>query len=130
MSDKKPTSAARKKAMLSALEKSLGVVTPACRAVGVDRATHYRWMETDLKYKEAVIDIENVALDFVESKLHKSIESGSDPAMIFYLKTKGKKRGYIEKTEVSAEVTGKDGKDLFPSLSTDELTNLVKELKL
>lgn len=128
MAATKPTTAERKKAMLVALEKSLGIVTPACKAVGIDRATHYRWLETDLKYKAAVLDLENVALDFVETKLHKSIESGSDPAMIFYLKTKGKKRGYIEKTEVSAEITGKDGKDLFPSLTDDELNKLINGL--
>ena len=30
-----------KKAMLEALEKSLGVVTSACKNVGIGRTTHY-----------------------------------------------------------------------------------------
>ena len=30
-----------KKAMVDALEKSLGVVTTACKSVGIDRGTHY-----------------------------------------------------------------------------------------
>ena len=32
-----------KKAMLEALEKSLGVVTSACKNVGIGRTTHYLW---------------------------------------------------------------------------------------
>ena len=31
-----------KKAMIIALEKSLGIVTPACKNVGISRDTHYR----------------------------------------------------------------------------------------
>ena len=60
-----------KKAMLEALEKSLGVVTSACKAVEISRETHYRWMREDENYKQAVDDLANVALDFAESQLHK-----------------------------------------------------------
>jgi hypothetical protein len=41
-----------------------------------------------------------VALDFAESQLHKQIQSGEVSSTIFYLKTKGKKRGYVERSEV------------------------------
>ncbi len=88
-----------KRAMIEALEKSLGIVTTACKTVGISRQTHYNWLN-DPAYKEAVDGIQEMALDFAESKLHKSIESGSDTATIFYLKCKGKKRGYIEKSEL------------------------------
>lgn len=95
----------RKEAMLQALEKSLGVVTTAARVVGIERTTHYNWMNTDEEYKEAVISIEDVALDFAESKLHSMINNEDTAATIFYLKTKGKKRGYIERQEF----TGSEG---------------------
>ncbi|MCC6448747.1 MAG: hypothetical protein IT215_08705, partial [Chitinophagaceae bacterium] len=36
-----------KKAMIEALEKSLGVVTTAAKAVGIDRSTHYDWYNND-----------------------------------------------------------------------------------
>ena len=42
--------------MLDALEKSLGVVTAACKTVGVGRTTHYLWMDTDPEYKAALRD--------------------------------------------------------------------------
>ena len=90
----------RKKAMLDALEKSLGVVTTAAKNVGIERVTHYRWMEADREYKAAVEELENVALDFAESHLHKQIKDGSTSATQFLLKTKGKPRGYVEKQEI------------------------------
>jgi len=89
-----------KKAMIEALEKSLGVVTAACKSVGIGRTTHYMWMDQDPEYKRAVQEISDVALDFAETHLHKQIKEGSSTSTIFYLKTKGKKRGYIERQEV------------------------------
>jgi len=91
---------AQKKAMIQALEKSLGIVTSACKVVGIARQTHYNWME-DEEYKAAVEELGDVALDFAESKLHKLIDSGNPAATIFYLKTKGKERGYVERQEIA-----------------------------
>ena len=89
-----------KKALLEALEKSLGVVTTACNSVGIDRSTFYEYVKNDAKFADAVADVDNIALDFAESQLHKQIQNGEVSSTIFYLKTKGKKRGYIEKSEV------------------------------
>jgi hypothetical protein len=105
-----------KKAMLEALEKSLGVVTSACKTVDISRETHYRWLREDADYKAAVEGLSDVALDFAESQLHKQIKDGNSTATIFFLKTKGKKRGYIERQEVEVasgkmfqiEVLGED----------------------
>ena len=66
-------------AMLEALEKTLGVVTTAANIVGVDRTTHYVWMDTDEDYRLAVRDIDDVAIDFAESHLHKQIKKGNTP---------------------------------------------------
>jgi hypothetical protein len=98
-----------KKAMIEALEKSLGIVTTACKQVGIARVTHYEWMKTDAEYKEAVESIADLALDFAESQLHKQIQNGEVSSTIFYLKTKGKKRGYIERTEL----TGTEGQPII-----------------
>ena len=40
-----------KRATVEALEKALGVVSVACRAVGISRDTHYRWLREDEDYK-------------------------------------------------------------------------------
>jgi hypothetical protein len=89
-----------KKALLEALEKSLGVVTTACKLVGIARSTFYEYVKDDPEFAEAVKDINEVTIDFAESQLHKQIKDGNTTATIFYLKTKGKKRGYVEKTEI------------------------------
>ena len=93
-----------KKAMIEALEKSLGIVTTACKSVGINRGTHYEWLKLDLDYKSSVESIEDMTLDFVESQLHKQISKGEVSSTIFYLKTKGKKRGYIEKTIIEGDL--------------------------
>jgi predicted DNA-binding transcriptional regulator AlpA len=90
-----------KKAVIEALESALGVVTSACKKAGVGRTTFYQWLKDDAEFAKQVADIENVALDFAESQLHKQIQDGSAAATIFYLKTKGKKRGYIERQEIA-----------------------------
>ena len=90
----------KKRAMIEALERSLGVVTTACNIVGISRKTHYRWMIEDKQYKEDVLEVDNMALDFAESALHNNIREGKETSTIFFLKTKGKKRGYIEKQEI------------------------------
>jgi outer membrane lipoprotein-sorting protein len=94
-----------KKAIIEALEKSLGVVTTACKVVGIGRTQFYQWLKDDDEFAQEVDDIQNIALDYAESQLHKQIGDGSTAATIFYLKTKGKKRGYIERQEI----TGADG---------------------
>jgi hypothetical protein len=85
-----------KRNVLDSLEKSLGVVTTAVKKAGIARSTFYEWLNNDLNFAKEVADIQNVALDFAESQLHKQIGDGSTTATIFYLKTKGKNRGYIE----------------------------------
>tara|TARA_R100000654_G_scaffold47822_1_gene74009 strand:- start:359 stop:715 length:357 start_codon:yes stop_codon:yes gene_type:complete len=94
-----------KKGLLEALEKSLGVVTTACKQVGIGRTTFYNYYNDDKDFAKQVDEIENVALDFAESQLHKQIQDGSTAATIFLLKTRGKKRGYVERQEI----TGADG---------------------
>jgi hypothetical protein len=93
-----------KKAMLLALEQSLGIVTSAAKEVGIDRTTHYLWLKDDEKYKAAVDSIQDITLDFAESQLHKQIKDGEVTSTIFYLKTKGKKRGYVERVEQDVSI--------------------------
>jgi len=86
--------------LLEALEQSLGVVTTACKIVGCNRSTYYDYYHTDSEFRAAVDELQNMTLDFAESQLHKQIKEGNTTATIFYLKTKGKKRGYIERQEI------------------------------
>jgi hypothetical protein len=136
-----------KKKVLEALEKSLGVVTTACKAAGCPRSTFYLWCKEDTHFKELVDDISEQSIDFAESQLFTLIKGVVLPddkpfvidgnivvhsgqkhyapdtaATIFYLKTKGKKRGYVERQEL----TGKDGEKL--TLSESEVDKRINEL--
>ena len=90
----------KKEAVLKALEDSLGVVTTACKVTKTSRKSYYEWLHNDPEFAAAVEDIQEVALDFAESKLYKQIQNDNITATIFYLKTKGKHRGYIERAEI------------------------------
>lgn len=93
---------------IEALEQSMGIISHAAKKIGVDRTTPYRWMREDEEYKKRVDEVLNVPLDFVESKLFEAINHNNITAIIFYLKTKGKHRGYVERHEL----TGIDDKDI------------------
>ena len=114
--------------LLIALEKSLGVVTSACKAVGIDRTAYYEYMREDAEFAAKVTELKNLALDFGESMLHQNMRKGDTSSIIFFLKTQGKARGYIERQEL----TGKDGGAIgieienVAKLSDEELRKIVK----
>ena len=90
----------KKKALIQALEASLGVITQACKKTGIPRSSYYKWYNEDLAFKQEVDDIQNIAIDFVESQLFQQIKEGNTTATIFFLKAKAKARGYIERQEI------------------------------
>lgn len=117
----------QKRKLLDMLKTTLGVVETACQRAGIGRTTHYDWLKRDKKYRAEVNSIEDVALDFGETQLHKLMMGYTQPdtkvflnsdskqpilvpivkhigpdagAVIFFLKSKGKKRGYVEKSQV------------------------------
>ena len=105
---------------LTALKQSKGIIYVACNNVGINRTTYYRWLEDYPDFKAKVEEINEAAIDFVESKLLEKVngvqvykgvdeETGeeiiynlppSDTAIIFFLKTRAKKRGYVESLQV------------------------------
>lgn len=114
----------QKKAMIAALEKSLGVVTTAAKNVGISRDTHYRWLREDAAYKDSVESIEGVALDLAESKLHEAILTNNIAAIIFFLKTKGKVRGYVERQEVAVDRAKPD----LSGISDEDILEAARQL--
>lgn len=111
-----------KEEVLTALENRLGVVTIACKEAGVSRSQFYEWKQTDPAFAKAVEDIQEVALDFVEHKLFKNITAGDTQSILFYLRSKGGKRGYAERHEVKVEIPQfKDNR------TNEEVANIFKE---
>ncbi len=98
----------KKEQFIEALEKSMGIMSQAAKKIGVERTTPYRWMREDEEFKDRVDEVQNVVLDFAETKLFELVQEGHPSATIFLLKTRGKERGYVERQEI----TGSDGKGL------------------
>lgn len=94
----------RKEKLLEALERSLGIVSAACKEAGVSRDTFYRWLKDDEEFKRRVDAIDEIQGDFVEHQLFKKIKEGSESSIQFYMKYKGKKRGYTNSVEVSGDL--------------------------
>lgn len=82
--------------MLEALEKTMGVVAPACRKVGVTRQTFYNYMK-DEEFAQAYQEVYESSKDFAESTLLKAMQ-GEDRKAIDaaekYLNAHAKERGY------------------------------------
>ena len=97
-----------KKLLLKALEKSMGIVTNACKIVNLDRSTFYKYYNEDEQFASDVDSMQDYVLDFAESKLLENIKDKKETSIIFYLKTKGRKRGYIEKIEQDITTKGKE----------------------
>lgn len=89
----------QKEALLTALHASNGIVSIACNSVELSRETFYRYCREDVYFLNQVSEIKEICLDFVENKLFDQIKLGNITAILFYLKCKGKTRGYIEKQE-------------------------------
>jgi hypothetical protein len=92
------------KKFLNAYTESYGNITKACEAAGISRGIYYQWTANpEFVAQLAAIEPEERFVDFCEGALAKKVSSGDTIAIIFALKTKGKKRGYVEKTE--SEIT-------------------------
>lgn len=78
---------------LNVLTKTLGVVSQACDKTNISREMYDGWL-TNLEFKKQVEHINDLSVDFVENQLLRKIKEGDLQAIQFYLKTKGKKRGY------------------------------------
>jgi len=106
------------------LETKMGNVTDVSKAIKINRATFYKWLNADEKLKEIVEDQKEANIDFAESQLRKLMTGYTIPeskvyqgevtivdkhigpdtgATIFYLKTQGKHRGYVERSEYGYE---------------------------
>jgi hypothetical protein len=99
MGNSAKSTALKKRQFLEVFEAKAGNISKACKAINIDRGTYYNWMEKDKKFASAVDDINESLIDWAEDALKKNIQNGKETSLIFFLKTKAKHRGYIEKQE-------------------------------
>jgi hypothetical protein len=94
-----------KEAFIIAYKENFGNITIACESAGVGRGQYKSWCDKDPEFRQRLAEIEpeEIMLDFGEHKLMERIAKGDTLATMFLLKTKGKRRGYIERQEVAHE---------------------------
>ena len=102
--------------IIDAIQESNGLLTLAAKRAGLGYTTVWRYTQDYPLVAQAVIEAKEKMLDFTESKLYEKIKEGDNAAIIFFLKTQGKKRGYIERQEV----TGEGGKPISYELTVKD----------
>ena len=88
---------------MDAIRVTGGNVTAAANKLSCSRRALYVWMNADPELKQACDDAEESLLDMAEGKLYTAVKEGDMTAIIFTLKTKGKKRGYVERQEIEID---------------------------
>ena len=98
--DNSPRVKRTKARIIEAIRKSDGLLTHAAKLAGVGTTTIYEYVNCCPDVRQAVEEASERVTDMAESALFKNIKDRDDTAILFYLRTKGRNRGYIEKKEV------------------------------
>ena len=85
-----------------------GNVSSVAKFFRMSRQTMHKYINDHPTVQQALEESREKMIDNVESALYSQALAGNTTAMIFFLKTQGKKRGYVERQEI----TGKDGEKI------------------
>jgi|TARA_Y100000015_G_C2390508_1_gene89852 hypothetical protein len=96
----KVTTSDKKEKFLKALKLNLGNISEGCKAINISRQTYYRWIDDDQDFESKCQNVSESLLDLAENRLLEKINDYDTTSIIFFLKTKGRKRGYQEKQEL------------------------------
>jgi len=91
--------------IIDALEKKRGGVYIAADELGCSYKTILRRAKIVQAVQDTIDKYRHRRTDIAEMRLDKAILDGEPWAILFQLKTQGKKRGYVERSEI----TGADG---------------------
>lgn len=125
----------KQRAMIEALVTTLGNVTASVKKVGISRQLHYEWLDKNPEYKKEYEAIDDMECDFYRTALHRLVKDGNPAAIIFGLKTKGKHRGYIERTETvnqnfdMSTITESQLKEQLEAIDVNSRQTLIEDKK-
>lgn len=110
---------------IDAIPGTGGIITSIAKKVGCTWNTAKKYITNHPTVAQAYSNEENSVLDMAEVEMIKAMQDGELSALKFYLKTKGKKRGYVERQEVS----GPDATPVQIAVSSpDELAEALRIL--
>ena len=103
------------------MKTPMGTISEACSKAGIPYGTFWEWRNKDDELAEmvkaAMRTAHEMGGDFAESKLRKKINDDDTASLLFYLKTKHKARGYVERQETEHDV--KDGVSFTLSINNN-----------
>ena len=91
-----------------ALRETRGLQYLAAQKLRCAASTVTNYVKQSAKLQKVIEEEEEKRLDIAEAQLMANITAGDNASVFFFLKTKGKKRGYTERQEIS----GPDGKQV------------------
>ena len=83
----------------TALRKPGGNQSAAAAMLGISRPVVCYRVGKSARLQAAIAEVKEEVIDLAESQLTKAIGAGNLTAIIFYLKTQAKHRGYVERQE-------------------------------
>ncbi|RTL06423.1 hypothetical protein EKK58_05580 [Candidatus Dependentiae bacterium] len=114
----------RQKFRIADIEEALrlcaGIRGAAALKLGTTTTTVTNYINRSKRLQDVVAELEEQHLDMAESKLLAGIKNGDRTYVIFYLKTKGKRRGYTERVDVSGPEGLPIALDIDLSQASDE----------
>lgn len=86
--------------LIQAIRDASGNIAGVARRMGCTRKTIYNWIERDKDVAEELHEVRENLLDECEKTLFDIAKQGNLGAIMFILRTIGKDRGYVERSEV------------------------------
>lgn len=92
--------------IINAIRGSRGIVSAAAASLGCSRQTIHSRINSSEEVRQAYEEEREDAIDHVEGKLFQKIDDGDFGAIKFFLRSRGKERGYglNQQVEASGEV--------------------------
>jgi hypothetical protein len=121
----------RKSEFLKALDENIGIATTVCIKHGITRDTYYRWLRSDPDFAEKVQAIKDRGVDFAEDMLMSKVVAGDLQAVMFFLRSQGKHRGWNDKVDinVSANTNASITDKVMDNLDDETRNKLVSAYK-
>ena len=112
---------------INAIHEARGMLSTAADRLGVTRKAVYDAVHRSADVAQALDRGTERTKDFAESALYLRMGRGDVAAIIFYLKTQAKDRGYIERQQVEHSGTMEQLLRRLPDMPDDELDALARE---
>ena len=111
------------KQLITRLKKAHGNITFVAEHYDITRETLYNYLKRHKKVQQIREDARESMLDRAESVLYSKVLQGDNTALIFFLKTQGYKRGYVERHEIGGISGGTAIKLVWDNANSDDASS-------